>query len=417
MATTMTGTATAATRTPTAPPPTVATAAAPAPARPTLFTPAFVALALASLAYFTSAGMLIPALPRYVAGPLGGGNVAVGVVFGMFSVSAVLLRPTAGLFGDRRGRRPLMLAGSAIFAVSVLAYALAATPAVLSALRLVTGAGEALFFVGMVTAVSDLAPPERRGEAMSLASLALYLGIGIGPVIAEVTVARYGFTAVWVLAAAVALTATALVVRVPETRPSAEALTTEAIPAQRRVVHPAGLLPGVVLLASIVGMAGFLAFVPLHVLDIGMGGAGLVLLLFAAVVVLIRSVGARLPDILGPGRAIRAALALSVVGLVLAGVWHTPVGLVAGTVVLAAGIALLTPSVFALAVADVPAGERGQVMATTSAFIDIAFGVGPFVMGLIAASLGRPAVFLAGAAVAAAGMALVAATRLGRPTR
>jgi predicted MFS family arabinose efflux permease len=85
--------------------------------------------------------------------------------------------------------------------------------------------------------------------------------------------------------------------------------------------------------------------------------------------------------------------------------------------VLATGIALLTPSVFALAVADVPAGERGQVMATTSAFIDIAFGVGPFVMGLIAASLGRPAVFLAGAAVAAAGMALVAATRLGRPTR
>jgi hypothetical protein len=63
---------------------------------PTLWTPPFVLLALASLAYFTAAGMLIPALPRYVAGPLGGGDVAVGVVFGIFSVSAVLLRPAAG---------------------------------------------------------------------------------------------------------------------------------------------------------------------------------------------------------------------------------------------------------------------------------------------------------------------------------
>jgi hypothetical protein len=68
----------------------------PARDRPTLFTPAFAMLAFASLAYFTGAGILIPALPRYVEGPLGGGNVAVGLTFGAFSVSAVLLRPWAG---------------------------------------------------------------------------------------------------------------------------------------------------------------------------------------------------------------------------------------------------------------------------------------------------------------------------------
>lgn len=384
-----------------------------APPRPTLFTPAFATLAVASLAYFTAAGMLIPALPRYVEGPLGGGNVAVGAVIGTFSITAVLLRPAAGLFGDRRGRRPLMLVGATIFAVSVLTYGLATTPVVLAALRLASGAGEALFFVGMVTAVTDMAPPERRGEAMSLASLALYLGIGIGPVIAEAAVARGGFTAVWVLAAGAALLAAGLVGRVAETRPDdAPGLAAAAPPA--RLVHPDGLLPGFVLLASIVGMAGFLAFVPLHVHDLGMGGAGTILLLFAGIVVLIRSVGARLPDLLGPSRAIRAALTMSVVGLTAIGVWHDPVGLVVGTVALAIGIALLTPSVFALAVADVAPDERGQVMATTSAFIDIAFGVGPFTMGIVAAGLGRPAVFLAGALAAGAGLVLVRTTRVGR---
>jgi MFS family permease len=381
--------------------------------RPTLFTPAFTALTLASLAYFTAAGMLLPALPRLVVGTLGGGNAAVGVVFGAFSVSAVLLRPAAGIYGDRRGRRPLMLGGAALFALSVLAYGSVTTAAALVGLRLVGGAGEAMFFVGMVTTFTDLAPAERRGEAMSLASLALYLGIGIGPLVAELVTAAAGLTAVWVVAAGAAAAAVALTVRVPETRPLAPAATAGPA-ATRRVVHRAGLLPGVVLLASIVGMAGFLAFVPLHVLDIGMAGSGAVLLVFAGVVVLIRSVGARLPDRLGPGRAIRAALTLSVAGLVVVGTWHTPAGLVVGAVVLAVGIALLTPSVFALAVADVPATERGQVVATTSAFIDIAFGVGPVGMGIVAASFGRPAVFLAGAATAAAGLVLVAATHLGR---
>jgi MFS family permease len=387
----------------------------PTTARPTLFTPAFATLAVASLAYFTGAGVLIPALPRFVEGPLGGGNVAVGLTFGAFSVSAVLLRPWAGSLGDRRGRRPLMLAGAAIFAGSVLTYGLAATPAVLAVLRLVSGAGEALFFVGMVTAFTDLAPAERRGEAMSLASLALYLGIGLGPVVAEVALDRFGFTSAWLLAAVAGLAAVALVSRVPETRPAAPAEPTVAGgPGRTRLVHPAGLLPGLVLLTSIVGMAGFLAFVPLHVIEIGMTSSGTTLLAFAGTVVLIRSVGARIPDVLGPARAIRAALSLSVVGLTLVGAWHTPAGLLLGAVVFGAGIALLTPSVFALAAAAVAPSERAQVMGTTSAFIDIAFGVGPVAMGFVAGAFGRPAAFLAGAAVAAAGLVMVVAAKVGR---
>jgi hypothetical protein len=40
-------------------------------ARPTLFTRAFLTVAVAELAYFTADGVLLPALPRYVEGPSG----------------------------------------------------------------------------------------------------------------------------------------------------------------------------------------------------------------------------------------------------------------------------------------------------------------------------------------------------------
>jgi MFS family permease len=186
---------------------------------------------------------------------------------------------------------------------------------------------------------------------------------------------------------------------------------------RHRLVHPAGLLPGLVLFAVIWGMGGFLAFVPLYALDIGMRGAGPVLGLFAGIVVLIRSIGARIPDRLGAGRATRIALVLSSIGLCVVGVWPTPFGLIAGTMLLGVGVALFTPALFSLAVADIPATERGAVMGTTSAFLDLAFGLGPATLGFVAAAVGRGGTFLAGAAVAAAGLLLVVTTKLGRPAR
>jgi predicted MFS family arabinose efflux permease len=385
----------------------------PGTARPALLTPAFVAVTLASLAYFTGDGVLVPAVPRYVEGPLGAGNVAVGLVVGAFSLSAFFLRPWVGGLGDRWGRRPLMLVGAALFAVSVLAYPLASSPAVLAALRLVTGAGEAFFWVGAVTAVFDLAPADRRGEAMSFASLALYVGIGLGPLIGELAIERVGFGAAWVLAATAALTALVTAMRVPDTRPEAAASDAPGSSPRHRLVHRAGLLPGLVMLTSILGMAGFLTFVPLYALDIGMDGSRLVLLVFAGIVVGIRSVGARIPDRLGAARTTRMALALSAAGLALVGTWRSPAGLLAGAVVFAVGIALFTPALMALAVEGVAPQERASVIGTTSAFLDLAFGLGPASLGFVAAAIGRPGTFLAGAAVAAVGWVLVVWTRLG----
>jgi predicted MFS family arabinose efflux permease len=378
-----------------------------APTRPALLTPAFVTVTLAALAYFTGDGVLIPAVPRYIHGPLGAGDVAVGLVVGAFSLSAFFLRPWAGGVADRWGRRPLMLAGAGLFAASTLAYGLASSPAVLAGLRLLTGAGEALFFVGALTAAADLAPAERRGEAMSLASLSLYIGIGVGPLLGELAIDRLGFAAAWALAAGCGLVAVALALRVPDTRPDDPDPVPGGRPAGHRLVHPAGLLPGLLLLAGITGMAGFLTFVPLYALDVGLDGSRGVLLLFAGIVVGIRSLGARLPDRLGAARATRAAMALTAAGLAVVGVWPVAAGLVAGTAVFAVGVALLTPAVLSLAVDGVAPRERGAVLGTTSSFLDLAIGLGPATLGLVAASTGRPGVFLAGAAVAAAGLLLV----------
>ncbi|HET6770242.1 MAG TPA: MFS transporter [Actinomycetota bacterium] len=372
------------------------------PIRPQLLTPTFLVVGLATLAYFVADGMLLPAVPLYVEGPLGGGSVAVGVVVGAFSLSALLLRPWAGRLSDRRGRRLLMVAGAGVFAFSVLGYQLANSIVAMILMRALTGAGEALFFVGAASAISDLAPDERRGEALSFFSLALYAGIGVGPILGEATIDGADFSLVWMVAAGIGMVAVLFGLPVPDTRPE-----WSAAPGPNRLVHRAAILPGTVLLTVLIGMSGFFAFVPLYVEEIGLEGSRLVFVTLSVVVILIRSLGAKIPDRMGAARSSRAALACSAAGLLLAGAWGHPVGLFAGTIVFGVGVALATPALMSLAIGTAPPSERGWVIGTFTAFIDLGFGLGPVVLGVVATRLGYRGTFITGAAVAAAGLMLL----------
>src|SRR5918992_103397 len=132
-----------------------------------LFTPAFVALGLSELAYFSAAGLLIGLTPFFVTGPLGGDEAGVGLSGAAFGVATLILRPYAGRLADRRGRRPLLIGGALLVAMVMLGHLLAANLVVLLVLRLLLGVAEGFYFVAGFAALADLAPPGRTGEALS----------------------------------------------------------------------------------------------------------------------------------------------------------------------------------------------------------------------------------------------------------
>jgi MFS family permease len=381
------------------------------PAQARLLTPAFVALTLSELAYFTAVGILLATTPLFVTGPLGGAELGVGLAMGSFSVTTLLLRPWAGRWVDRHGRRLLLVGGAAAFAVVTVGHLVVDSLPALVALRLLLGAAEAMYFVAGFAALADLAPPQRAGEALSLNSLALYVGIAVGPLIGQVLLRWRGFDAAWIGAVALAVLATALAARVPETRGPVD---DDAAPTP--LLHRAAVVPGLALFCGVAAMSGFLAFAVLHAQAVGIERWSGVLLLFGGTVVVCRVALARLPDRAGPVRLAAAALAVCGLGLVVVGAFGTPVGLVVGTVVLALGVAFLTPAIFATVFNAVPAAERGSAAATTSVFIDLGLSGGPILLGVVAATTSLPTSFLLAAVLPAAGSLLLVG-RAGRRTQ
>ncbi|HSK93759.1 MAG TPA: MFS transporter [Candidatus Angelobacter sp.] len=386
-----------------------ATSEPPTPSR--LFTRAFITLGIAELAYFVAQGLLIAITPRFAAGPLGADEAGVGFAIGAFAVTALLLRPYAGRAADRRGRRLLLVGGALLSAIAIAAHAVAPSLAVLIGLRLLLGVAEAFFFVAAIAMVADLAPPGRAGEAMSYNSLALYLGIAFGPGVGEMLLDAGGYPVAWLGGAALAGAATVMALSLRET--GERAADDEPLV----LIHRGALLPSIGLFTGVAAMSGFLGFVPLYTAEtLGIGGAGTVLLVFGMVVVVTRVVFARLPDRV-PGFVLAAAALLGVTfGLGLMWLFPTVVGLYAGAILTALGVAFMTPAFFTAIVARVRPAERGVALGTTSLFIDLGFGGGPVITGLVAGAAGYAAGFGAVGLVALAGAIGTAYAAVARPS-
>lgn len=350
----------------------------------------FVLVVLAEFGVCLAIGMLLVVLPVYADGPLDAGSVGVGIAVAAVSPALLVFQPVAGRIGDRHGRRILIVAGALVAAGSIAAYTAADSLELLVALRLVSGIGEGLVLVGGATMVTDLAPESRRGEAVSLYTLGLWGGFAFGPLLGEAVLGDGSYDAVWLTATACCVVAGVIGLALPETRPVATTQADKPSP----LIHPAALRPGVVLISLLFAFAGFGAFSALYARELGLDGAGAVFLVFSAGVGATRIVARRVPDRLGAKRTSGSALVLVSAGLLTIGVWNTPVGLFAGTVVFAVGHAFAFPALMTLAVSRAPATERSSVVGTFSACAEIGFAVGAISLGAIAAVAGYDSVFV-----------------------
>lgn len=374
---------------------------------PRLITPLFALITASGLSYFVGIGILLPTLPRYVEDELAGSGFEVGLAVGAFAVSAALIRPWAGRMGDVLGRRTMAAAGAAIAAASIAPLGLVAAVWFLVLVRLVTGIGEAAFFVGAATAAQDLAPDHRRGEAASFFSIAIYGGLAFGPAAGEWLYRHHGPDWTWAASAGACAVSLLLAAFIPGDLGRAD-----APPVRRGLLHPAAVLPGSVLLLGLIGFTGFAAFVPLYVDEIGIDDAGPFFFAYGVIVLAVRIFGARIPDRLGAVRTSTFALTSIAVGIGIVAVVRSVGGLWAGTVLLSIGMSLLFPALFILAVNNAPASERSHAVGTFSLFFDLSQGLGAPVLGVLVTVFGaEQAAFVGGTVMALCGLVL-ANTRL-----
>ncbi|MGQ0550997.1 MAG: MFS transporter [Armatimonadota bacterium] len=369
---------------------------------------------------------VIPLLPLYLTERLGASVKLVGVVVATVALVETFFKTAWGGVADRRGPRPVMIAGLILSSIAPLVMSVLRVPILFVPLRLVDGLGSAALLPAAATAIADATTPDRRATGMAVLNMFFLIGLGLGPVLGLLVAGFAGdFRAGFYLASA--LLAAAAVLAVFMFPLGRRRVHPDAQVGYHTTLHPAGLRAVVAvlrlspLLASLylvafVQMFGVGLLVPIAAIYAkrvaGLSEQAISVVLFAVVMaVALASVPAgRLADRVGKMRLIVAGLVPGTLGM-----WLIPFSerlwlLIVAGALLGVSYALWAPAWMALISELAPAGNLGLAMGASETVQGLGLVLGPLLGGLLWDALGPRAPFIASAAVLTIGTIIAART-------
>jgi len=156
-------------------------------------------------------GIIVPIMPVF-AQELGAGGFALGMIIASFSIVRGLLLPVVGNLSDRWGRKNFLVAGLLIYGVVGLMIPQAESVGHLIGIRGFHGIGSAMIVPIAMAYMSFLAPAGQEGRYMSYLNIAIFSGIGCGPIIGGVIYDAWGVAWVFYLMALMSFVAFILVI-------------------------------------------------------------------------------------------------------------------------------------------------------------------------------------------------------------
>lgn len=352
-----------------------------------------------------SSEMIHSILPIFLTTTLGASAAMVGLIDGIAEATAAICKVPSGYISDYIGRRkPLILFGYGLAALSKPLFALAAGPIPVLAARFADRVGKGVRGAARDALVADVTPLELRGRAYGLRQALDTVGALVGPLIALALMLAYAndFRLVFWVAVIPALASVAMVlVGVGDSRSTKAAEAPVKLAELRALDAGFWTVAGIALMFSLARFSE--AFLILKAVETGLPIAWSPLVL--AGMSLVYSAGAYPAGALADRHPAATLLGLGLVVLIAAdlllGLGHSFAAIAAGIGLWGAHMAL-TQGLFAKLVANsVPGRLRGSAFGLFNLFSGLAALAASVIAGLLWDRYGSGATFLAGAGFAA----------------
>ena len=342
---------------------------------------------------------LLPTLPAYIA-DLGGTTQQVGLVMGCFAIGLLLSRTWLGWLADNRSRKLVVLIGTVVVALAPLGYVLADSIPVMASLRAFHGISIAAFTTGYSTLVIDLSPAKQRGEIIGYMSLAVPVGMAIGPALGGYLQASVGYIPLFLVSASCGLVAFILATRVRETK--APVTLSQIGVTERKSRRSFGellqnhslLVPALILFLIGLLFGTLVAFLPLFIRAANIDfNAGLFYSAAAIASFSVRVFAGRASDRVGRGLFITASLLCYGISMVLLALANNPNSLIIAAAFEGAAAGVLIPMMLALMSDRSYPGERGRVSALCIGGFDLGIAIAGPILGYLAVFLSYRGIF------------------------
>lgn len=361
----------------------------------------FVAVCFSSFFLFMTFYILAVTLPIFVTDSLRGGQEQIGLVMTVFVIAAVIFRPLAGKWIDELNKRKIIMLSLLLFMGCTAVYMVIDNFYALLALRFIHGIGFGIAATATGAIAVGLVPDHRKGEGIGYFSLFMSLAMVIGPFLGLTIMERYHEVVLFGFCVILALLSCfcGFIVRIPEEEGRKK---TEGAAGWRKFIEP-GALP-ISLAGSILAFSygAITTFISVYAKELGMGAfASYFFMIFAAMIVISRPFTGKIFDRLGAHVLVYPGILLFTLGMIGLSLAQTPLVFLVTGGVIGLGFGALLPSFQTIAVQSSPDHRRGVATGTYFVLFDTGYGLGAYLLGIVAAAASYHTMyFIAGLVVA-----------------
>jgi MFS family permease len=366
--------------------------------RETLWNFNYIYLLILSALTSTAFQMISPVVSKFAV-TLGAGLTIAGAITGVFSITALVVRPFSGVIADRFNKKWIMVCSTIVIAFSVLCYSFAGSVTALLAFRVVHGIAFALSGTTNMAFASTFIPKDRMGEGIGYLGLGHILSTAIGPSLGLWAINRFGYNWCFYLSFFIALFAAVLMLFI-DYKPEIRTENTDASTGKKVRFNikfsdlvevkllPYAVFGGLFSLAN--GLVS--SFIAIMGDERGIANVGIFFTVNAIVLLAIRPFGGKLNDKKGLSFVlIPAYIAAAASMAMLAGARSTWMIALAG-VLKAIGQGAGQPAIQAECIRMLP-DKRGVATSTYYIGADVGQGLGPVIGGAVSTGLGFNAMY------------------------
>jgi MFS family permease len=356
-----------------------------------IWTRDFIFILFANFFIFLGFQMTLPTIPLFVE-KLGGNDQLIGFVVGIFTFSALLLRPFAGHALESRGRGFVYIFGLTIFVLSVGSYAFAMSILFLFVMRVVQGVGWGYSTTASGTIATDLIPPIRRGEGMGFFGLSGNIAMAFGPALGLILTSKLSFPVFFFICAGCGLIALILASQIKYKK--AEKKPSKSEHRRFDFYEKTALQPSFLLFFITTTFGGIASFLPLYTAEKHIAGIQWYFLLYAIGVLITRMFAGKIYDKRGHQAVVIPGEIMILAAMILLAWLPNSTILFLAAILYGLGFGSVQPALQAWAVDQAPMNRKGMANATFFSFFDLGIGVGAMVFGQIAQLLGYRFIYI-----------------------
>lgn len=345
-----------------------------------LITRNFILVSVAAFVFFGAFHVIVPVLPLYIEA-IGGSATEIGLVIGSFTISSFLIRLLVGPRLDARGRRGVLLGGMVSFAVGMALLIPANSVVAVFLVRIFQGIGWGATNTALNTLIADMAPANRRGEAIGVFGAVLNVAMAIGPAVGLALTVTTGFLGVFVIATGLSIVAFLASLPVVETRKQTRG--TAGLPEVTgldRYFNREVLQPSVTMFLVALTFGAMMPFLPVYA---GAETIGIFYVVYAVTLLASRPVTGRMSDVFGRKVVLAPSIGVAAVGVFALSLSSELPAVLATAVLYGIGFGAVFPTLSALTVDLCAVNRRGTAMATLTAAFDMGVAVGSMLFGVI----------------------------------